>query len=152
MADKNDWIQRLPERLDPPSKGIREALEDLIEVCEAPLIEWLDASPEAMVLYVLEPGTLHRLRGKPDPDEQSGPFTSRCDYLAVPIGRDATYSLVVTADEGVNETHTVARKWEFDVGALGRFEVSKPTSARDQATPFARALAKEINKRRLSGE
>jgi hypothetical protein len=150
MSGNQDWLKRLPDRLEPPSQAIKLALEDVIEVSESPSVGWLDTSDELMTLYILASGSLHRLIGKPDPirapSGPAEPFVSTCEYRAVPITGDSRYSLTVTSKSLINEAGTLNRKWTFEVAGFGQFDVESPPAGKDRATSFARALAAEIGR------
>jgi hypothetical protein len=142
MSGESNWLE-----VELPSEAFKLALYDLGEVAVSPSAHWLDKSGDSTTLYVLALGSLHRLTGRPDatpgatsanPPEPT-PSVSRCEYHSVPITGDSTFSLMVTSQS------VVVRKWTFEVGD-SRFEVevTSPSTASEDASPFARSLAREI--------
>jgi hypothetical protein len=151
MNTENDWRQRLQDDLGDRSEAIREALNDLAEICGSPVGWWVDHRDEPKLLvYVLADGLLHRLSGERDPivdqSKPDEPTIRQCEYEAVPIRKDSTCSLTVTRKTSSNSVIETTRTWTFErLGRFGRVEMSHPSPGLGpDPTPFARKLASAI--------
>ncbi len=134
------------------SRAITEALEDLEEVCPTPdeIMVGL-ATKGSAIVFALERGTLHRIRGPLDPEDPPDEVEERsCEYDSGPVGRTANYKLTVTAKMGGNDVSGVTREWVFQLGEpFSQLRLSSPAPRADSdPRPFAQALARAINEAR----
>jgi hypothetical protein len=128
------------------SEAIAEALDDLEGAVEPESPACAKINDDAVSVYVLTPGLLHRLDGSKDSFERPSaehPRESKCDYSAVPITRHGRWSHSVSVTNYGEQARRVERAWEFWLGYEGESEPLQ-LGARPGETEFARALAAAI--------
>jgi hypothetical protein len=111
------------------------------------------------MLYLLEDGVMHRLRGEPL-DHSKDPATANVEYDTLPIGRDARFSFVAsvpatlpsppeTEEESKQKT---SRQWIFrlndkDEDVISILFKGDPEEYDPGRLGFVRAVAREIGRR-----
>jgi hypothetical protein len=128
------------------SEAVAEALADLEGAVQSESPACAKINGDDVIVYVLTPGLLHRLRGRKDSFERPSakhPRESRCDYSVAAITRHPRWSLSVSVTNYGEQSRTIERAWEFWLGYEGETEPLQ-LGARPGETEFARALAKAI--------
>jgi hypothetical protein len=154
------WLEELEEQLGNRTDTVRQTLAEVAAILgpTMPNAFWSargTGDDAEVTVFILASNILHLLDRRLDPEQEirEGQASRTCTLQTAPITKDAMYEVEVESRYGANLTRSTTRSWKFEIGRLGtlEFAFSDERAQGVNPTPFARALAAEINKARMAG-